>query len=369
MYDDDKDLIDFLEELEKMVARDKEEGFDTFEIEKPKKTLYEKENFSLDFSVGYDDNGDAVNLNLIEAPHLLVGGNSTHWALLNILYQLTTEYVDKVDFVICGKKEKYREFNPLPCVINEITDDDNYVSGILRYMVTEMEHRFELMEQSLVRNIAEYNGKYSNDTRKQMKRIVIAIDDYDRLFSLNREVGNGIIRLTQKARAAGIHIILGSTNIDISSVNRYTLANIPVQLVSKVKDRNASISCLGQGGAEKLNDNEALLSSYSYKLQRVSLESEPFDTSRLSFYYWDDDCKSKELQVFVDNYIKSLKPIDGDLLNEVREFVKTIDCFYISVIQRKFKIGYYKAREILNQLMREGVVYRERPGKPYYNIK
>ncbi len=369
MYDNDEDLLAFLEELERIVDREKCEDLDTVDLEEPKIKHYENEKFSLDFTIGYDGDGNAVNLNLIEAPHLLVCGKSTYWALLNILYQLAMEYVYNVDFVICGDKEKYKEFSMLPCVINEITDDDSSVSGILRYIVNEMEHRFELMVKNEVRNISEYNGKYSKEPSKKLKRIVIAIDDFNKLHLLNREVGNGITRLTQKARAAGIHIILGATNIDAATVSGYMLANIPVRLVSKVKDKNASMLCLNQGGAEKLNENEALLSSYSYKLQRINLESEPLDISRLSFFYSGDKCKSKELAQYVDDYIKSKKPLNADLLNEVKAYVKTLDSFYASVIQRKFKIGYYKANDVLNQLVREGVIYRDSLGTPYYTKK
>ena len=360
---DDKSFYNFLNELEKIYIKDNEESSDV-EMNDKKTIISQKTVDSVfDFTVGIDENDNKITCDITSAPHVLICGENTDKIIKNVVLELVKQ--NNFKLALFGNEEVYSCFKSLPHLMHEITFDDKKIEGVLRYLINEMENRFQLFEDSCTRNIREYTKKTSNI----MPYIIVVIDGYERLKLYNNKIVAYLLSLIQKARAAGIHIILGVNNVTSKTLDGYLFNNVPTRIVSKVKDKNASIAAIFCNGAQNLeNDKLMFLGVGDTQPKTLSYSSEADEKEVLKDIN-GTFVKDENLENFVLEYAKNIKVPTEDLIAKAKEVVNQLDSFFAVTFQKQMKIGYNKARLILAELERDGYIYREEVGQPYKKIK
>ncbi len=209
--------------------------------------------------LGADVSGRPVIFDINKMPHLLVAGATgmgksvcINSIIMSILYKATPDEVKLI--LIDPKKVEFTMYRDLPHLYAPIVSDPKKAAGCLNSAVNEMERRFELIEEEGVRNITGYNEVIADDPTKQpLPRIVIIIDEFaDLMMTASQEVETAVCRLAQKARAAGIHIIIGTQRPSVDVITGLIKANIPSRIAFTVASSRDSMTILDMGGAEKL---------------------------------------------------------------------------------------------------------------------
>ncbi len=217
--------------------------------------------------VGMDVTGSPVYGDIAKMPHLLVAGATgmgksvcINAFLLSLLYRARPDEIKLI--LIDPKKVEFNMYNGIPHLLVPAVTDPKQAAGALMWAVDEMERRFELIEGAFVRNIDSYNEKMLENPSlgKPMSKIVIVIDELNDLMLQVKDPVEGLImRLTQKARAAGIHIIIGTQRPSVNVITGVIKANIPSRISCKVSSSVDSKTILDLGGAEKLLNNGDML--------------------------------------------------------------------------------------------------------------
>lgn len=209
--------------------------------------------------LGADVSGKPVVFDIEKMPHLLVAGTTgsgksvcINTIIMSILYRARPDEVKLV--LIDPKKVEFNVYKDIPHLSCRIVSDPKKAAGALNSAVNEMEKRFELIEEVGVRNITGYNELTKNDPDKPyMPRMVIIIDELaDLMMTAPDEVETAICRIAQKARAAGIHLILGTQRPSVDVITGLIKANIPSRIAFTVTSSVDSRTIIDIGGAEKL---------------------------------------------------------------------------------------------------------------------
>ena len=339
---------------------------------------FAKSESKLTLAIGKSTNGEIATLDLAQMPHLLIAGTTgsgksvcMNTILASILYQATP---DEVKFVIVDPKKVemavYRDLSKYHLLkiedIDEpiITTPENAVIA-LRAVEKEMGKRYDILADAGVRNIAEYNQKKSDE--KVMPFIVVLIDELADLMMLNaKEVEAPIARLTQLARAVGIHLVVATQRPSVDVITGVIKANFPSRIAFQVATKIDSRTIIDSPGAEKLiGKGDMLYLGYG--------SSEP---SRLHNAFLSLD----EIQSLM-NYIKSQSEADDLVLESPREAVGAgglvsengsggFDALFdeavklvvmhqqgsISLIQRRLKVGYSRAARLIDEMEQAGIV-------------
>ena len=339
---------------------------------------FAKSESKLTLAIGKSTNGEIATLDLAQMPHLLIAGTTgsgksvcMNTILASILYQATP---DEVKFVIVDPKKVemavYRDLSKYHLLkiedIDEpiITTPENAVIA-LRAVEKEMGKRYDILADAGVRNIAEYNQKKSDE--KVMPFIVVLIDELADLMMLNaKEVEAPIARLTQLARAVGIHLVVATQRPSVDVITGVIKANFPSRIAFQVATKIDSRTIIDSPGAEKLiGKGDMLYLGYG--------SSEP---SRLHNAFLSLD----EIQSLM-NYIKSQSEADDLVLESPREVAGAgglvtdngsggFDALFdeavklvvmhqqgsISLIQRRLKVGYSRAARLIDEMEQAGIV-------------
>ena len=209
--------------------------------------------------LGADVAGRPVFFDIEKMPHLLVAGTTgsgksvcINSIIMSILYHAKPEDVKLL--LIDPKKVEFKVYKDIPHLCCRIISDPKKAAGALNTAVNEMEKRFELIEEVGVRNIAGYNEATKNDPDKPyMPRMVIIIDEFaDLMMTAREEVETAVVRIAQKARAAGIHLIIGTQRPSVDVITGLIKANIPSRIAFTVMSGVDSRTILDSVGAEKL---------------------------------------------------------------------------------------------------------------------
>ncbi len=234
--------------------------------------LIDTEDFALASSkttacIGKDVTGNPVFGDIAKMPHVLVAGATgmgksvcINAILISILYKARP---DEVKFIMVDpKKVEFNNYNGIPHLLIPVVTESKQAAGALMWAVEEMEKRYELIEALRVKKIDDYNEKVKADPSlgTPMPKIIIIIDELNDLMVQVRDpVENLIMRLAQKARAAGIHLIIGTQRPSVNVLTGVIKANIPSRMTCKVSSNVDSRTILEQGGAEKLLNNGDML--------------------------------------------------------------------------------------------------------------
>ena len=223
---------------------------------------WKKSTDPLTFAVGKDISGRAVVANLAKMPHLLIAGTTgsgksvmTNTLISSLLYRNAPS--DMKLIIVDPKQVEMAQYNDIPHLLTPVITSTEKARSAMKWAVGEMEKRYTLMAEEKVKNIADYNTKMakSNDPEKsgKMPYIVIIIDEMaDLMMMAGKDLEMLIVRIAQKGRAAGIHLVLATQRPEVKVITGLIKANIPGRIAFAVGSQMDSRIMLDQGGAEKL---------------------------------------------------------------------------------------------------------------------
>ena len=339
------------------------------------------------FSLGKDIMGRNCCADMAKMPHLLVAGSTgsgksvcINSFIASILIRMRPDECKLV--LVDPKKVELSNYNGIPHLMCPVVSDPKKASIALQKIVAEMEHRYDLFSEKNVKNIGGYNdwvekqNKQANaEIEKKMPFIVVIIDELaDLMLVAAKEVEDSIMRITQMARAAGIHLIVATQRPSTDVITGVVKANIPSRISFAVASQIDSRTILDMGGAEKLLGKGDMLylpmgENAPIRIQGNFISDE--ETQRLIDYV------SKEQIAQYDNTLTESAPnhmaagegfekeeYDDPLYNEIVDFAIETGKISASLVQRRFKVGYNRAARIIDLLEERGIIGPQNGSKP-----
>ena len=340
------------------------------------------------FALGKDLMGTPVFCDISKMPHLLIGGatGSGKSVCINTLITsllLRTKPNELKLVLVDPKKVEFTPYHDVPHLLWPVITDAKMASLMLKKIIVMMEERFDVFAKAAVRNIADYNHKVDlhNDNLKEgeepMNRlpfIVVIIDELADLMNVaSKDVQTSIQRITQLARASGIHLIVATQRPSTDVITGLIKSNIPSRIAFAVSSGINSRTILEQTGAENLL-------GYGDMLYLPQGENTPI---RIQGCYVDDEeienitnfCKSQAKPNYDDTYFalennsseggsNASSGEDDDLYNDVVDFIATTKRASTSSLQRRFGIGYNRAARLIDTLEENGLVGPSNGSKP-----
>ena len=352
------------------------------------RSLLESEEFRssssrLSFAVGKDIGGRAVVFDIAKMPHVLIAGATgagksvcINTIIMSILFKARPDEVKLI--MIDPKVVELSVYNGIPHLMTPVVTDPQKAAGALMWGVGEMEKRYRLFAEYAVRDLKGYNAKAVNEGKDPIPQLVIIVDELaDLMMSAKSDVENSIVRLAQKARAAGIHLIIATQRPSVDVITGLIKANMPSRIAFTVTSGTDSRTILDMVGAEKLlGRGDMLFHPVGYpKPARVqgAFVSDG-DVEKVAEYCRnqkkeDDDAPdiNDEIEQNAANASTATTKTagnasdadDGDeLFLQVADFVVNLDKPNVSIglIQRKFRLGFNRAARIMDELHDAGIV-------------
>jgi len=326
--------------------------------------FYKKE-IKLPIALGKSISGIPIVSDLFAMPHLLIAGTTgsgksvcINTIILSLLYKYTPEKCNLI--LIDPKMLELSAYEGIPHLLCPVITESKKATAALGWAVKEMESRYKLMTSVGVKNIDGYNSKH----KKHMPYIVVIVDEMsDLMLIAGKEIENYIQRLSQMARAAGIHIIMATQRPSVDVITGTIKANFPTRISFQVSSKIDSRTILGEQGAEQLlGKGDMLFMSSANRIVRIHApyvsESEiekvnSFLRSQGKPDYID------EITVIKDHDVNANEGIDGEkdeLYNKAVNIIKTEGKASTSFLQRKLQIGYNRAARIMEMMEKEGIV-------------
>ena len=370
-------------------------GKDVVGIEVPnenRETVYLKELLSKDrfkkdtspifLSLGKDISGSPMFMDLKKAPHLMIAGTTgsgksvfLHSIIASMFYKASPQ--DLRFIMIDPKMLELSGYEDIPHLLHPVVTDPKKSAAALKWAVKEMETRYKLLSDIGVRDIDSYNNKIKNSSDYDSKTdvlpyIVIIIDELaDLMFVAPNEIKESITRLSQMARAAGIHLIVASQRPSADVVAGLIKANFPARISFAVSSKTDSRIILDSSGAEELlGKGDMLLLQPPNNLIRIQgsiiSDKERENIASHLKIQGKPDYNSDITKLINDNVENDELNIEKDpLYDQALEIIKQTQQASISMIQRRLKIGYNRAANIIEMMERDGIVgEQESAGKP-----
>lgn len=326
----------------------------------------------LSFAVGLDIYGDAVIGELNKMPHLLIAGTTgsgksvmINSLLCSLLYRNTP--ADMKLILVDPKQVEMAPYEDIPHLLTPVIFEPEKTISALKWAVQEMENRYTKLSEEKLRDIKSYNNKMRARGEPTMPYIVIVVDEMADLMMLaKRDVEALIVRLAQKARAIGIHLVLATQRPDKDVVTGLIKANIPASLAFTVKDEVNSRIILGQSGAEKLlGAGDMLMMTASLnkpkRIQGAFVSDEEVikitDFLRMAAKAdYNPDIISQQVAINQKGGVMiDVGDDDDDFMTAVRAVVAARKAS-TSLLQRRMKIGYSKAARIMDEMEERGII-------------
>ena len=343
------------------------------------------QNNPLVVALGKDVSGKPVFAQLDKMPHLLIAGatGSGKSVCVNTIISslLMRARPDEVKLILVDpKKVELSVYNGIPHLLAPVVTDPKKAAAVLREVVSEMERRYDLFASVSARNIETYNEfakKYNDEHGDEPKEIlpyhVIILDEVaDLMMVASKDVEDCIMRISQMARAAGIHLIVATQRPSTDIITGVIKANIPSRIAFAVSSSIDSRTILDTSGAEKLLGKGDMLfspmgSSSPTRVQGCFVTDD--EVASIVHYV-----SSQQEAIYEDKYV-NVKSISSSQSNDsfdeedeeyemCREFVIQAQKASTSLLQRKFRIGYNKAARIIDRLEEDGVIGPQLGSKP-----
>jgi S-DNA-T family DNA segregation ATPase FtsK/SpoIIIE len=344
--------------------------------------------------LGKDIAGDPVVADLAKMPHLLVAGTTgsgksvgVNAMILSMLYKAQPEDVRFI--MIDPKMLELSVYEGIPHLLTEVVTDMKDAANALRWSVNEMERRYKLMSALGVRNLAGYNEKIAEAARmgrpipdpywkpgdsmdaqhpvlEKLPFIVVLVDEFaDLMMTVGKKVEELIARLAQKARAAGIHLVLATQRPSVDVITGLIKANIPTRIAFTVSSKIDSRTILDQGGAESLLGMGDMLYSGPNSTSPVRVHGAFVRDQEVHAVV--QDWKARGRPQYVDGITSDTESEGGGggfdggeeldpLFDQAVNFVTEKRKASISGVQRQFRIGYNRAARIIEQMEAQGIV-------------
>ena len=339
--------------------------------------LMQKSAYEIPLALGKDILGEAQVIDLVQTPHLLIGGatNSGKSVLVNsiicsILFRKSPDEVRL--FLIDPKIVELKLYNGCPHLLTPVITEPKKAFQALQYCISEMERRYTLLDALGVRDIRAFNKKARKEKVQRLPYIVIVIDEFaDLMATTGKELESTLARLAAMARAVGIHMVLATQRPSIDVITGLIKANIPSRIAFMVANKFDSRIIIDAVGAEKLLGKGDMLFSAAWN---------PFPT-RIQGAYIDDD----EIDA-VTEYVKKLGPpqyIEDEVFFDAEEtgdfegepgndplFEQALDIVVAqgkasaSYLQRRLKVGYNRAARLVEEMEMRGIVGPAQGSKP-----
>lgn len=330
-------------------------------------------------SLGKDIAGDAVFAELNKMPHLLVAGATgsgksvcINGIIVSILMNAKPSEVKLM--LIDPKMVELNVYNGIPHLLTPVVTNPKKASQALRKVVSEMERRYELFSHSGTRNIEGYNDltKQNNamtDSKQPLLPFIVVIVDElaDLMMVASSDVEDSITRLAQMARAAGIHLIIATQRPSVDVITGVIKANIPSRIAFSVSSQTDSRTILDTGGAEKLLGRGDMLyqpigASKPLRVQGAFLSDD--EVERVVEFSISQQKAQYQEEMMVKEEKDGKLEVDDDLYNEAVDLVTNMQSASVSLLQRRFRIGYTRAARLIDAMEENGIVGPYEGSKP-----
>ena len=331
-------------------------------------------------TLGKDIMGKPIYCEINKTPHLLVAGSTgsgksvcINSMLISILMRSKPDEVKLV--LVDPKKVELSMYNGVPHLLTPVVTDPKKANIVLKKIVTEMEHRYDLFEQSGTKNIAGYNTYLEKkNADKKLPYIVVIIDELaDLMLVAAKEVEESIMRITQMARAAGIHLIVATQRPSTDVITGVVKANIPSRISFAVSSSIDSRTILDMTGAEKLLGKGDMLflpqgENIPIRVQGTFISDDEikavadYTISQQKARYDESLALDTEDSKGSTTMVEDAK--EEPLYNEIVEFVVTQGKASASLLQRRFRLGYNRAARAIDLLEERGIIGPSNGSKP-----
>ncbi|GLF90598.1 DNA translocase SpoIIIE [Bacillus safensis] len=340
----------------------------------------DRPNAKLLIGLGRNISGEAVLAEMNKMPHLLVAGSTgsgksvcINGIITSILMRAKPHEVKMM--MIDPKMVELNVYNGIPHLLAPVVTDPKKASQALKKVVSEMERRYELFSHTGTRNIEGYNDyiKRMNQTEEakqpELPYIVVIVDELaDLMMVASSDVEDSITRLSQMARAAGIHLIIATQRPSVDVITGVIKANIPSRIAFSVSSQTDSRTILDMGGAEKLLGRGDMLflpvgANKPVRVQGAFLSDEEVEhvvdhvITQQKAQYQEEMIPSEETQ-------DQLAAVEDDLYHEAVELIIGMQTASVSMLQRRFRIGYTRAARLIDAMEERGVVGPYEGSKP-----
>tara|TARA_Y100001970_G_C14218471_1_gene851099 strand:+ start:224 stop:2311 length:2088 start_codon:yes stop_codon:yes gene_type:complete len=327
---------------------------------------FKNKDIKLPIALGKDISGLPITGDLSSMPHLLIAGTTgsgksicINTIILSLLYRHTP---DKCKFILIDPKMlELSTYEGIPHLLCPVITEAKKAASVLGWVVKEMENRYRLMTKEGVRNIDGYNSKH----KLPMPYIVVIVDEMsDLMLVAGKEIENYVQKLSQMARAAGIHLIMATQRPSVDVITGTIKANFPTRISFQVTSKIDSRTIIGEQGAEQLlGKGDMLYMSSANKIVRIHApyvsESEiekinNFLRLQAEPDYIDEILNFADEKEMGESYLSNENK--DELYNQAVEIIKTEGKASTSFLQRKLQIGYNRAARIIDTMEAEGIV-------------
>ena len=344
--------------------------------------------------MGRDIAGNAVIGDIARLPHMIIAGATgsgksvcTNSIIMSILYHATPEEVKLI--LIDPKIVEFTVYEGIPHLLIPVVTDPKKAAGALNWAVQEMQRRYNLFAENSVRDLGDYNAAAAqpNSPLEPMPQIVVIIDELaDLMMTTSKEVEDAICRLAQKARAAGMHLIIATQRPTTDIITGLIKANIPSRIALSVMSQVDSRTILDTGGAEKLLGHGDMLYLPNGKIKPVRVQGcftstkeiekvVDFIKSQTQSEYSNEIMEQVEQNIPVTKAEGKAKEqrkdsgapepgSDEDIFERAIEVVVEAGQASTSSLQRRLKLGYARAARIMDELEEKGIIGPYEGAKP-----
>ena len=341
---------------------------------------------TMNVPLGKDVTGSTISANLAKMPHLLIAGSTgsgksvaINTILASILMKARPEDVKLV--LIDPKMVELSVYNGVPHLLIPVVTDAKLASNALRKVVKEMERRYKLFAAGGVRNMGEYNQKIAENNQdkskpamKPLPYILVVVDELSDLMMVGgHDVEGSIVRLGQMARAAGIHMILATQRPSVDVITGLIKANVPSRISFAVSSGVDSRTILDQTGAEKLLGRGDMLympigASKPERIQGAYIASDEVErvidwVKKQQKVDYDETMIPKKGESSSASDNGNDEPED-EFYNQAVDLVRRQQTASVSMLQRRFRIGYNRAARIVDEMEAKGIVGPSEGSKP-----
>lgn len=332
------------------------------------------------FGLGRDVTGQAVMTELNKMPHLLVAGSTgsgksvcINGIITSIIMRAKPHEVKMM--MIDPKMVELNVYNGIPHLLAPVVTDPRKAAQALKKIVSEMERRYELFSHTGTRNIEGYNdyvdtfNEENEEKHPKLPFIVVIVDELaDLMMVASNEVEDAITRLAQMARAAGIHLIIATQRPSVNVITGVIKANIPSRIAFAVSSAIDSRTILDMGGAEKLLGRGDMLFLGAGKSKPVRVQGAFLSDAEVEkivdFAIEQQKAQYQEDMIPSDVEEVSVDAETDELYDEAVQLVTEMQTASVSMLQRRFRVGYSRAARIIDQMEQRGVVGPYEGSKP-----
>ena len=331
------------------------------------------------FGLGRDIAGESIASELNKMPHLLIAGATgsgksvcVNGIITSILLRAKPHEVKMM--MIDPKKVELNVYNGIPHLLAPVVTDPKKASKALKKIVSEMERRYDLFSDTATRNIEGYNehvdkvNEEEGENHPHLPYIVVLIDELaDLMMVASNEVEDAITRLAQMARAAGIHLIIATQRPSVDVITGVIKANIPSRIAFSVSSATDSRTILDGNGAEKLLGKGDMLflpvgASKPTRIQGAFLSDE--EVERVVDHCITQQKAQYQEEMIPEETSKDMEEVDDDLYADAVQLIIEMKSASVSMLQRKFRVGYTRAARLIDAMEERGIVGPYEGSKP-----